>query len=198
VFSGIVEEVGKVVSVLRKGTVVSFTIDARLTAPGVGPGSSVAVNGACQTVTGAGPGTFSFDSVAETLKRTNLGRLSRGSEVNLESSLRVGDRVEGHFVSGHIDSTCVVRGKRSAGRNNYDFTLALPDNLARYVREKGSICLDGVSLTVKAARGVIVEVTVVPFTLRNTIIRNWRVGTSVNVQVDEVARYLVDNGKRAS
>lgn len=189
-FSGIVEEVGRVAGVLRKGSTVSFRVDAPLVGAAVGPGASVAVNGACQTVTEAGKGAFSFDSVAETLKRTNLGRLARGSEVNLESSLRVGDRIEGHFVSGHVDSTCTVRAKRIVARDNYDYVLTLPEDLAPYVREKGSICLDGVSLTVKSAKGAIVEVTVVPFTLENTIIRNWRVGSIVNLEVDMMAKLL--------
>jgi len=200
VFSGIVEEIGKVSAVLRRGSAVTFRIDAPRVAASVGPGASVAVNGACQTVTEAGATWFSFDSVAETLDRTNLGRLSRGSEVNLECALRLGDRVEGHFVSGHVDSTCVVRAKRTVGKDNYDFRLQLPGRLARYVREKGSICLDGVSLTVKSAKGSVVEVTVIPFTLRSTIVRNWRAGSLVNVEVDEIARYLVSGdlgGKEA-
>lgn len=191
-FSGIVEEVGKVSAVLRRGSTVTFRIDAPRIAASFHPGASVAVSGACQTVTEAGPTWFSFDSVAETLERTNLGSLSRGGEVNLESALRLGDRVEGHFVLGHVDATCIVRTKRTVGKDNHDFTLQLPEGLARYVREKGSICLDGVSLTVKSAKGTVVEVTVIPFTYRNTTVRNWRAGSIVNVEVDEIARYLVD------
>jgi len=93
-------------------------------------------------------------------------------------------------VSGHVDSTCTVRAKRIVARDNYDYVLTLPEDLAPYVREKGSICLDGVSLTVKSAKGAIVEVTVVPFTLENTIIRNWRVGSIVNLEVDMMAKLL--------
>lgn len=190
-FSGIVGEVGRVASVSRRGGMITFEIAAPRLAADLAPGASVAVNGVCQTVTGVGPGTFRFDSVAETLKRTNLGLLSQGSSVNLEAALRLGDRVSGHLVSGHVDSTGVVRARRTVAARNCDFTIQVADDLRPYIREKGSICLDGVSLTVKAVRGSMVEVTVIPFTLDSTTIGNWRVGSVVNVEVDQIAKYLV-------
>jgi riboflavin synthase len=161
------------------------------------------VNGVCQTVTevnagaDAAAGTFGFDSVAETLKRTNLGLLTPGAAVNLEPALRLGDRVSGHLVSGHVDSTAVVRARRTVTAGNLDFAIQLSDELRPYIREKGSICLDGVSLTVKAVRGSLVEVTVIPFTIKGTIIGNWRAGSIVNVEVDQIARYLVPGGAPA-
>jgi len=190
VFSGIVAEVGKVAGIARREGTVCFTVAAPQVAPELEPGASVAVNGACQTVTGTRDRELSFDSVAETLKKTNLSLLAMGSPVNLEAALRLGDRISGHLVSGHVDGTGTVRAKRSVGHNNYDFAVQVPDDCRIYVREKGSISLDGVSLTVKAVRGSMVEVTVIPFTLEGTIIRNWRVGSVVNVEVDQIAKYL--------
>ena len=190
-FSGIVAETGRVAAVRRAGGVVHFAVEAARLAGDVEPGASVAVNGVCQTVTEVKAGRFGFDSVAETLAKTNLGRLGPGSAVNLELALRLGDRIAGHLVSGHVDGTGVVRSRRVVARGNLDYAIHLPDGLTRYVRDKGSISLDGVSLTVKSVRGAIVEVTVVPFTLANTILKDWRVGSVVNVEVDQLAKYLV-------
>ncbi len=189
-FSGIVREVGKVDGVEKHGGTVTFRIKAPALAPDLEAGDSVSVNGACQTVTAAGADTFTFDSVAQTLRTTNLSLLGRASPVNLEPALRLGDRVSGHFVSGHIDATAVIRSRRSAGYRNIDFTLQVPDDLRAYIGDKGSICLDGVSLTVKAVRGSIVEITVIPYTLDTTIIRGWRSGSRVNVEVDQIAKYV--------
>jgi riboflavin synthase len=190
-FTGIVTEIGVVEQVSSQGGGVHFRIRAPRLVQELVPGASVGVNGVCQTVTRAGGDRFEFDSVAETLAKTNLSLLATGSSVNLEPALRLGDRVSGHLVSGHIDSTGVIRGRRAAGTDNVDFEIQIPDRLKAFVREKGSICLDGVSLTIKEARGPIVVVTVIPYTLRETILGAWRVGTLVNVEVDMIARYLV-------
>lgn len=193
-FTGLVAEVGKVVSITGAGGSLSFTVRAPGVAAELAQGDSVAVNGVCQTVTGKRAAEFTFDAVRETLRRTNLGELGTGSEVNLELALRLGDRIGGHLVSGHIDSTGAVRRRRVVGAGNVDFAIQLPDELARYVRTKGSISLDGVSLTVKSIHGTVVEVTVIPFTIEKTIIRNWRVGTMVNIEVDQLAKYLSAEG----
>ena len=189
-FTGIVGEVGKVAAARRGGSAIHFTVAAPGLAPQMAPGASVAVNGACQTVTEATGATFGFDSVAETLRKTTLGELRPGSPVNLEPALRLGDPIAGHLVSGHVDGTAVVRSVRRVGSGNVDFAVAVPQDLVPYIRLKGSICLDGVSLTVKAARGSVVEVTVIPYTLEHTILKHWRVGSTVNVEVDQLARYL--------
>ena len=189
-FTGIVGEVGRVRSVTRKRGRALFSVDAPRSAPDVAVGDSVSVNGVCQTVTATTERAFSFEAVAETLKLTALSSLSRGSPVNLELALKLGDRISGHLVSGHVDSTGIVRVRRSVGPGNVDFAVQIPDRLSRYVFDKGSICLDGVSLTVKAVRGSMVEVTVIPHTLENTVLRDWRTGTVVNVEVDQIARYL--------
>jgi riboflavin synthase len=189
-FTGVVAEVGRVRSVTRRGGVAHFTVAAPRIAPELEPGVSVAVNGACQTVTDVRGDTFGFDAVGETLRKTNLGDLAAGRPVNLEPALRLQDRISGHLVSGHVDATGVVRAKRSAGHANYDFAIAVPGELMAYICEKGSIALDGVSLTVKTERGSVVEVTVVPYTLENTTIKHWRVGTAVNIEVDQLAKYV--------
>jgi riboflavin synthase len=185
-----VTEVGRVDGVTRKGGTVTFRIKAPALAPDLETGDSIAVNGVCQTVTAVAGDAFTFDSVTQTLKTTNLSDLGHGSSVNLEPALRLGDRVSGHLVSGHIDATGVVRSRRSTGYRNMDFAIQVPDNLKAYIHDKGSICLDGVSLTVKAVRGSMVEITVIPYTLDTTVIREWRTGMRVNVEVDQIAKYV--------
>jgi riboflavin synthase len=190
VFSGIVAEVGSVAGLKRKGGTVTYTIKAPAVTRELQTGDSIAVNGVCQTVTSTARGTFTFDSVAQTLKTTNLADLRSGSPVNLEPALRLGERVSGHLVSGHIDGTGIIRSRRARGRANIDFTLQVPETIKPYVVDKGSIALDGVSLTVKAVRGSMVEVTVIPYTLDTTILRQWRAGSRVNVEADQLAKYV--------
>ena len=189
-FTGLVRELGTVESLSRSGGITAFRIRTGRLSDDLAVGDSVAVNGACQTATRVGEGSFSFDSVAEPLKVTNLSGLSQGAPVNLEPALRLSDRISGHLVSGHVDCTGIVRSKRSAGYGSRDYAIQVPDRLLAFIHEKGSICLDGVSLTVKALSGPLVEVTLIPYTLENTIIEAWRAGTSVNVEVDMIARYL--------
>lgn len=189
-FSGIVAEVGRVDGITKKGGTVTFRIKAPTSASDLRTGDSIAVNGVCQTVTAAASDAFTFDSVPQTLKATNLSDLCHGSAVNLEPALRLGDRVSGHLVSGHIDATGIVRSRRSTGYRNVDFAVQVPDELRSYIHEKGSICLDGVGLTVQAVQGSMVEITVIPYTLDATIIKEWRTGTRVNVEVDQIAKYV--------
>jgi riboflavin synthase len=189
-FSGIITEIGVVESLAARGGTTTFRVKAAGTAAGLAVGDSVAVNGACQTATAIDGDFFSFDSVAETLRVTNLSRLGRGSRVNLELALRMGDRISGHLVSGHVDCTGIIRSRRGVGRGNLDFRIQVPDRLRPFIHDKGSICLDGVSLTIKAVSGPMVEVTLIPHTLENTIVGDWRVGTPVNVEVDMIARYV--------
>ena len=189
-FSGIVKEVGTVEGIAMHGGTVTFRVKAPALAPDLEAGDSVSVNGVCQTVTAVDADTFAFDSVTQTLRTTNLSLLGRGSPVNLEPALRLGERVSGHLVSGHVEGTALVRSRREAGHRNIDFALQVPDGLAPYIYDKGSICLDGVGLTVKAVRGAMVEVTVIPYTLDTTILNGWRTGSRVNVEVDQIAKYV--------
>ncbi len=189
-FTGIVFEVGRVERVVHRGGVKVFTIRAERIWNQVDLGDSILVNGVCQTVVEKGDGWVRFESVPETLNRTSLGSIKVGSHVNLEPALRFGDRISGHLVSGHIDGTGIIRSRNVRAHMNVDFGVQIGDDIIRYVFPKGSICLDGVSLTVKNVRGKIVDVTVIPFTLENTILKDWRVGTLVNVEVDMLAKYL--------
>jgi riboflavin synthase alpha subunit len=188
VFTGIVRELGRVVSALENGGGVRLRIRATETAGGAAPGDSMAVNGCCLTVTGVADGTLEFDAVPETLARTTLGGLDPGAEVNLEPALRAGEPLGGHFVQGHVDD----RGRVAALDREGDgarLRLDLPAQLLRYCVEKGSLAIDGVSLTIAALRDDGVEIALVPFTLEHTTLAQLRAGDEVNVEVDLLAKY---------
>ncbi len=152
-------------------------------------GDSIAVNGVCLTVTGLSGEGFSADLSPETLERTTLGSLTAGGRLNLEKALRAGDRLGGHLVTGHVDGVgTIVRADGDAAGTR--LRIRAPDELARYIACKGSICVDGTSLTVNAVDGSEFELALVPHTLGATTLGDCRVGQSVNLEVDLVARYL--------
>jgi riboflavin synthase alpha subunit len=188
VFTGIVRELGRVVSAQGNGGSVRLRIQAGETASTAAPGDSVAVNGCCLTVTAIADGTLHFDAVAETLARTTLGGLDQGAEVNLEPALRAGEPLGGHFVQGHVDGRGRVAANDAEG-DGARLRLELGPELLRYCVEKGSIAIDGVSLTVAALGGDGVEVALVPFTLQHTTLSRLRAGDEVNVEVDLLAKY---------
>jgi riboflavin synthase len=159
-------------------------VEHAATARGLETGASVAVNGACLTVTKAEGARFFFDLVGETLKRTNLAGLEPGAPVNLELPLRLDQGLDGHLVLGHVDGVGVVVEPGA------ELAVSLPPELARYVAEKGSIAVDGVSLTVTEAGATSFSVALIPHTLQNTVAQNYRRGTRVNLEVDVLARYL--------
>ena len=188
VFTGIVRELGRVVSAQENGGGVRLRIQAGATASTAAPGDSVAVNGCCLTVTAVAEGTLDFDAVAETLARTTLGGLDQGAEVNLESALRAGEPLGGHFVQGHVDG----RGRVAALDRDNDsarLRLELAPELLRYCVEKGSVAIDGVSLTIAALGDDCVEIALVPFTLEHTTLARLSAGDEVNVEVDLLAKY---------
>jgi len=149
----------------------------------------VAVSGCCLTAAVVRGPRFGVEAVAETLARTTIGDLKRGAAVNLERAMRLGDRLGGHLVQGHVDAVGVVRrvAAEGAGRR---MRFALPGHLVLFVSEKGSIAVDGISLTIAACELDTFEVAFIPHTLEHTIARGYRLGTRVNVEVDLVARYL--------
>lgn len=153
------------------------------------PGDSIAVNGVCLTVTERGDGRFSADVMQETLHRSNLGVLTAGSPVNLERALKVSSRLGGHIVQGHVDGTGVVT-ERVPGTEWETVTFSLPAHLSRYVVEKGSIAVDGVSLTVVRCTDSSFTVSLIPTTLRETTLGLATVGTKVNIEVDTLAKYV--------
>jgi riboflavin synthase len=152
-------------------------------------GDSIAVSGCCLTAVGVEPGRFAVEAVPETLSRTTLGGWREGEAVNLERSLRLDQRIGGHLVQGHVDGVGEVRGLSPEGEGRR-LALSLPPGLARFVAEKGSLAVDGVSLTVAAAEGATCEIALIPHTLRATVAGAYAPGSRVNVEVDLVARYL--------
>jgi len=188
VFTGIVRELGRVVSARSNGGGVRLRIQADETASAASPGDSVAVNGCCLTVTSVGDGTLEFDAVPETIQRTTLGGLDEGADVNLEPALRAGEPLGGHFVQGHVDGrgSVATLGQEGDGAR---LRLELAPELLRYCVEKGSIAVDGVSLTIAALHDGGVEIVLVPFTLEHTTLADLRPGDAVNVEVDLLAKY---------
>ncbi len=188
-FTGLIEEVGRMVSSSPRGAATGITIAARTVLEGTRIGDSIAVNGVCQTVTSMGDSTFTVQAVEETLRRTTLGSLKRGSPVNLERSLRFGDRLGGHLVQGHVDG--VGRITRAGGSpDNRLLSVAPPPELLRFIAEKGSITLDGISLTVTFASREEFGVSIIPHTLGATTLSGVRSGDPVNIEVDVIARYV--------
>jgi riboflavin synthase len=152
-------------------------------------GESITVDGACLSVTDILADGFAVDATAETLARTTLGALPVGASVNLERALRAGDRLGGHLVSGHVDGVAEVTGRREVG-DALALEVTVPAPLARYVAEKGSVALNGVSMTVNGVRGRAFDVMVIPITRRETNLGDLVPGARVNVEVDQVARYV--------
>lgn len=200
-FTGIIENIGKVPTPVQgKGT---LSIDVSLT--DVKPGESIAVNGVCLTVTRVTENKIWFDLSRETLTRTTLGRLKSGDVVNLEQALRLGDRIGGHLVTGHVDGKGRIVGiKKTAGTpmsnwagtpiSNWgegkEMVILFPAELKKYIIKKGSVAMEGVSLTVAEVFGNRVSVALVPYTLNQTNLGKKRIGEEVNIEVDILARYL--------
>lgn len=189
-FTGIVQAVGTAARIDVRGGDARLEITAgELALADVAIGDSIAVNGVCLTAVARGNDSFAADVSTETLTRTSLGRLRAGGRVNLEKALALGDRLGGHLVSGHVDGLATLRAREGAGRS-VQFRLAAPTALAKYIAAKGSVCLDGVSLTVNTVAGAEFDVNVVPHTLAVTTLGEWQVGSEVNLEVDLIARYL--------
>ncbi len=193
-FTGIVEELGEVVSVEHLDGTARITVRGPQVTADARPGDSIAVNGTCLTVTGLSGGDFTADVMAETLRRTGLGDLAAGSPVNLERSLRVGDRLGGHMVQGHVDGVGTVTSRVSAERWDV-LRITVPPGLARYLVEKGSVAVDGVSLTVSALSGGQTEppwfeVSLIPATLAATTLGRAQPGTRVNLEADVIGKYV--------
>ncbi|GAA5001672.1 riboflavin synthase [Actinopolymorpha pittospori] len=201
-FTGIVEERGEVVDLERLGDSAQLTVRGPLVASDARRGDSIAVNGCCLTVIGlaAEDGLFTADVMAETLSRTALGAVTPGQLVNLERSVPATGRLGGHIVQGHVDGTGRVLRRDSTPQ--WDLVeFALPATLARYVAEKGSIAVDGVSLTVVDVRDLpepAFTVALIPTTLDGTTLGHKRVGDEVNLEVDVIAKYLERLGTAAS
>ncbi len=187
-FTGLVEDLGKVVAVDRNAGGASLTVESRL-ARELGEGDSVAVNGVCLTATGICGDRFGADVMQETLRRSSLAQLEAGAAVNLELALRADARLGGHIMQGHVDGVGVVDGVREDGFARV-VTVAADEELLRYVVEKGSIAVDGVSLTVARVDDKGFDVALIPETLERTTLKTVEPGRPVNLEVDIVAKYV--------
>lgn len=189
-FTGIIAAIGAVKSSQAQGGDLRLDVATnKLDLSDVQLGDSIAVNGVCLTVVAMSADTVSFDVSRETLERTSLGQATKAGPVNLEKAMAVGDRLGGHIVSGHVDGLGKVLSLTPSARS-WQFRFEMPTNLSRYVAEKGSICIDGVSLTVNAVGENWFEVNIIPHTMQETIIKDYQPGTVVNLEVDLIARYL--------
>jgi riboflavin synthase len=189
-FTGIVQDVGRVVACESRGGDARLTIACeRLSLSGARIGDSLAVQGCCLTLTEVLGQTFAADLSRETLARTTLGELKAGSPVNLEPALRAGDALGGHLVSGHVDGVGRVAALAGDARSRR-LTIEAPAELARYLAPKGSVSVDGVSLTINTVEGASFGVNLIPHTLAVTTLGVLTVGASVNLEVDPVARYV--------
>jgi riboflavin synthase len=192
-FTGIVEELGRVVDLERGAQSARLTVEGPLVTADATHGASIAVNGVCLTVVEHGEGRFTVDVMAETLDRTSLGDLEPGDPVNLERAMPASGRFGGHVVQGHVDGTSRVLA-RTPGDRWEVVRFGLPEQLARYLVEKGSITVDGVSLTVSAVgrddEGDWFEVSLIPTTLALTTLGHKGIGAAVNLEVDVLAKYV--------
>ncbi|MFJ5710406.1 riboflavin synthase [Streptomyces sp. NPDC093105] len=188
-FTGIVEELGEVVAVEQLEDASRFRLRGPLVTEGAQHGDSIAVNGVCLTVVEFGDGEFTADVMAETLKRSSLGALEVGSRVNLERPMAVGGRLGGHIVQGHVDGTGAIL-ERTPSEHWELVRVGLPAQLARYVVEKGSITVDGVSLTVVEVGDDWFTISLIPTTLALTTLGHKQPGAPVNLEVDVIAKYV--------
>lgn len=187
-FTGIIQEIGRVKSAWRKDNLF-LSVESSKTASRLKTGDSVAINGVCQTIKEPLGNGFVVEAVEETLSRTNLGSLKAGEPVNLEAPMGVGEMFHGHFVQGHID--CV--GKIIAmepGRGSHRITIEFPKQYGKYIIEKGSIAVDGVSLTIVGSGPSEFSIALIPHTVENTVFKYRRTGEQVNLEFDMIAKYI--------
>jgi riboflavin synthase len=185
-FTGIISVLGKV----EKRSATRLSISAKIKTPKLG--SSIAINGTCLTVVKSIGGTHDFEVGPETWSRTNLGSLKTGSKVNVETSLRLGDEIGGNFVSGHVDAAAKILAFARWDKDFWRLRVALPESLRGLVATKGSIAVDGVSLTVTAAAPKYFEIMLVPHTLSRTTLGGRKPGERVNLEADPLARYAAN------
>lgn len=189
-FTGIVEELGRVFSLDSKQSGARLTVQCSAILQDAGIGASIAVNGACLTAIELAQTHFSADLAPETLQRTNLGDLKPGSPVNLERPLRANSRLDGHFVLGHVDGVARIVSLEPLGESNWWLRLQLPPGLARYVVLKGSLAVDGISLTVAEIDENLAGFTIIPHTYEHTTLHGYSAGSGVNIEVDILAKHV--------
>jgi riboflavin synthase len=187
-FTGIVERTARIIAVsdgpmFRRLTLANHWPDVKL-------GDSIAINGVCLTVAEMPPGKIEFDVIKETLDKTNLGLLSQDDEVNVERSMRVGDRIDGHFVQGHVDGRAPLI-HQTASENEWRLRIEAPHELAKFIAPKGSLCIDGVSLTIASVDQNVFEVALIPTTLKLTTLGDKSMGWNFNLECDILSKTVV-------
>jgi riboflavin synthase len=187
-FSGIVEETGTLKEIKHAGELTKFVISAGKAVEGVKLGDSIANNGCCLTVTEISGKELVFDLLEETLRATNLNAMKPGSLLNIERSLQIGDRIGGHFVTGHVDCTALITKWEKSGAD-YELELEVPRGLERYLVPKGCVAIDGISLTVGAVSSNRFNVWIIPHTLTVTALRDRKAGDRLNIEFDMLAKY---------
>ncbi len=188
-FTGIIEDKGKVVQLDSENQVKRLALEVPSGLTEISPGDSINVNGACLTVIELKGRVISLDISAETLEKTNLKEIKGGEEVNLERALRVGDRLGGHIVTGHVDEMGSIVERRREG-DFVQIRIRVSQGITKYIVEKGSVAVDGISLTVNACRGEEILMTLIPYTLQKTTLLQKRVGDHVNIEVDILGKYV--------
>jgi riboflavin synthase len=200
-FTGIIEEVGRVASIKIKGEQRRLIVSCSKLLPELKPGDSVSVSGVCLTAVEITPDSFGADLAQETWRRTSFSRLQKGALVNLELAMRASGRFDGHVVQGHVDGVgTVIDLKPIPDGNDYWLSLNVPSELTRYVVSKGSLAIEGISLTVAAIEGTQVKVAILPHTADATNLRSLKAGDPVNLEVDVIAKYVerMMTGERAA
>ncbi len=188
-FTGLIEEIGTIIKMEVSNASGILTVAASFPADEIKIGDSIAVNGVCLTVTRKATGTFSFDVSPETVEKSSLKELTKGTPVNLERALAVSGRLDGHIVSGHVDCVAVI-GERHLISGNTVLGFYLPAENLRYIAAKGSVAIDGISLTVNSVNDKGFWVNLIPHTLSRTNLRDKRVGDRVNIETDILAKYV--------
>jgi riboflavin synthase len=189
-FTGIVEEVGTVERIEHRPVGARLQIRCAMVLQDITEGASIAVNGVCLTAVDPRPDSFSADLAPETLARTNLGDLKPASRVNLERPLSPSGRLSGHIMQGHVDGTGEFQALDLLGHDNWWLKVRVPAELDRYLVWKGSIALDGISLTIASLEGGVLGVTIIPHTVENTNLKHYRPGARLNIECDVIAKYV--------
>lgn len=188
-FTGLIETIGELVSIERRGASGSLTAKTALPLDEIRIGDSIAINGACLTVVRKGGGAVTFDVSPETIDRTAFKNLKSGSPLNMERAMRLSDRLDGHLVSGHIDCVATVTERREVA-GNIVFSFRFPAEFAKYIAAKGSVAIDGISLTVNSVGPDSFSVNIIPHTASKTTLLQKRAGDEVNIETDLLCRYL--------
>lgn len=186
-FTGIIEEIGTIKNIIKKGKITLLKVKANKVLEETKIGDSIAVNGACLTVINKDSGDLSFEAMQETIESTNLGLLKISDKVNLERALKVGDRLSGHFVTGHIDCVGLIR-KKAYINNNLCFKVAVATELMKYIIPKGSVAVEGISLTIIEKNANMLTVYIIPHTFNNTNLCFKRISDKVNIEFDILAK----------